>query len=110
MTSYKYQPLKTKHTPGPWEKDISGKNIQIYNSIGTLVVDKIARRERVSNESDDGKFSIIEISNAKLIEAAPVLLKSLYELTEYFKFMGKDPQFHEYTEALAAIKKATDAN
>lgn len=47
-------------------------------------------------------------ANAKLIAAAPKLLKALTGLTEYFAFMVKDPQFHEYNEAIAAIKEATE--
>ena len=100
---------KVSYTPGPWIVEQNSS----FNQIGDR---KIIRAEIPSKNLWDqicevtmptGLMGGSKEANAKLIAAAPELLKALQGLALYFEFMVKDPHFKEYVDAIEAIKKAT---
>lgn len=114
---------KVSHTPGPWKAElvtgynnnlvycrITSKNFEhpggiAYTSIPFSGKTK-KQKELAGIYASQGEQ--LAQWNAKLIAAAPDLLKTLQGLTAYFKFMVQDPQFKEYIDAIDAIKKATE--
>lgn len=105
--------METKHTKGTWivdEQQDSGETI-IRATDGTIV----ANLEVDFSESHNGQRQTDEIqANAKLIAAAPELLKALEELVKtaspHFYKLGVKKAFSELLiieEAKKAINKAT---
>ena len=86
-----------KHTPGPWYYVNYGGFFSIQSEDGYSDSDVLS--ESITDKAED---------NARLAAAAPELLEALNGLTEYFEWLIKDPNFHEYKKAKAAIKKATE--
>lgn len=83
----------SKHTPGPWSVDV---HRNVLGPDGKMVAFPCIQ---------DGQN---EVANARLIAAAPELLKSLIEILP----MAKDSLSHpnlsvEILDAIAAITKAT---
>lgn len=96
-----------KHTPGPWEVDI--------NKTGIVRASKYVRIEQVF-EVDNfisplGEGEIIRQgeANAKLIAAAPDMLRELTNLVSYCNAIGGQFEYsQELKNAISTIKKATE--
>lgn len=88
--------MKTKHTPGPWfvYSNPSRHDLKI---IGETIDIEVCQMN-VKND----------FANAKLIAAAPDLLKAARDLCGYFACMMEDINVKEYVNAVNAIKKATE--
>jgi hypothetical protein len=74
----------SKHTPGPWQLDISdSKDCRVINSHGSPVVDCC---------TEDSLLLAEEKGNARLIAAAPDLLRCLRDLERCVS--GQPVNFH----------------
>lgn len=95
--------MKTKHTPGPWElRRIKGK--RKFNRIAVKETGQlICAMFEAENE---------EISNARLIAAAPELLDALRELNQAWGQleMRSSDDHLLYKKCAAAIRKATEGD
>jgi hypothetical protein len=89
-----------QHTPGPWEVS----NLQSHVITNQCQRGAIAACH-VSDAVGDMKTAD---ANARLIAAAPELLKSLQELVRLCH-KGAESSFIDLSEAEAAIAQATDA-
>ena len=103
--------MKTKHTPGPWSEDkyvgVSNSPIVIVDKNGDVICDI---------DPDSPEYE----SNAKLIAAAPELLKAIEgflaivdeTMGVYGYHLNGDPapwgEFDEVYTAVSAYKKATE--
>lgn len=101
--------IKITPTPGPWyQSHLMDKKDGMYYTRVYDHKENIATIHWYPIDLGDGVTGTRREANAKLIAAAPELLKTLQGLTLYFEFMVKDPTFKEYVDAIEAIKKATE--
>jgi hypothetical protein len=94
--------MQTKHTPGPWHRNI--KPATHYNTIFA------GRNTHVTRLAVEGKSEEEVEANCALIVAAPDLLKTLREIVaavEVGEVDGYSPSGDWYKEARAALDKAT---
>lgn len=111
--------MNTKHTPGPWAWQNFG-NYRFLTAqhgmreiiIGSLAKEMPAETYPAMSNAETGRLEPVnpESPNAKLIAAAPDLLKALMELIDYIERSVSNPNFKdkELKDAEAAIKKATE--
>lgn len=100
--------MKTKHTPGPWAVDINTNHAHEAETVRGADNVRIAATYKIHDQRDDKKAAYFEArANARLIAAAPELLRAL-------EFAKNELHYHPATrnsEALevvrAAIAKAT---
>lgn len=94
-----------KHTPGPWHIHDYGNGVQ---DITAREIDGLScRPARVFGDALDEVYGPIAIANARLIAAAPNLLKALRSMLHRFNHLDVDPGKREAIEAgQAAIAKA----
>ena len=107
--------METKHTPGPWKAYSPSSNRLGNVPIGT---DNVTVAIVLTSSSAQDTELIVEktwYANAKLIAAAPDLLKALDELQYEVQMqcsIGSDPRFLKMLElwqnAKQAINKATN--
>lgn len=114
---------EVKHTPGPWELrytndgklELGGSTVQstgVYSSVGFgLVADVIYKKTNILGDSHKLQQETFE-ANAKLVAAAPELLKELMHLVRLLEPVEKNggldvPGLATLNGAREAIKKAT---
>ena len=102
------------HTPGPWVYCGCGKCGNVYApEAGSGGIDIARALDEYAPESHDtpAPNPQVKVANARLIAAAPDLLKALEALTDaYLTIPGMSglplPNAEAYHQALAAIRKA----
>jgi len=98
---------KAQHTPGPWR--VHDKH-QKFNPLILAGPDEAAKSillaEVRNNDSRLGKDEAR--SNARLIAAAPALLKALRAMTDAYAKAMKDAGVTHYPEALAVVRQARE--
>lgn len=102
----------TKHTPGPWEIcEHSWADTGIYTEGGGKRIAGLSIYDEAT-EKTQSKLEDQMLANAKLIAAAPDLLKALQELHHYTvnhkHLVGFIKFEHLKEQAEEAIKKATE--
>ena len=90
----------TKPTPGPWFVKHE------YNVFAEATGRLVASTGGHSSSVDGARVVAENVANARLVAAAPDLLNALEQCAAVMKAEGKGDDDAEYTNALAAIKKA----
>ncbi len=93
--------METKHTPGPWS--VSGNEIRKAEGIPMLLA--------TVNNSEGAKLNAYNYeANAKLIAAAPDLLRELQKAMQIIEGEYPADQLNDYgyDKMQAAVKKATE--
>ena len=102
----------SKHTPGPWNVYQNGVDIihphpsnPTCNYQGYIVASA-----NYSKDAETGLPTIEACANARLIAAAPDLLRTLQNMVTIFGVVNPEPikAFVAIEQALGAIKKATN--
>lgn len=92
--------MTSKHTPGPWETDRNnvhtGQIATIHHCLNNDWVEVWSENWPIDEAEQE--------ANARLIAAAPELLEALHRLVD-----ATDPETTGWSEAVAAIAKATGA-
>lgn len=100
------QMITTKHTPGPWTVGDSGLSVLKMNQPDP---DYLPRAQRVADVYQDQQFSEESRANAKLVAAAPDLLKAC-EQVKYLLAVARDhgygPQSPELQQAAVVVREA----
>ena len=109
--------METKHTPGPWKKAerLNGPWWHISADYGLTKTGSgrqaVACVHGVSKRQGESAYSEMFEANARLIAAAPDLLKALQRLVPINDIKAAPEAYaQEWHEALAAIVKATTPN
>jgi len=99
---------KFKHTPGPWKVKINAHPTTDGSSWGWVGQDKIRQLDEIPGVNVTWEEGRASEANAKLIAAAPDMLKALEFVREYFLKNDRTPYQHLAYELInSVIKKAT---
>jgi hypothetical protein len=103
--------METKHTPGPWKmaKYKATEDTQNHNIYGIAPDDgRIVTISTVYPISDDGQTGAESHCNARLITAAPAMLKALQQIVADYDYEKGNCKPHTLAgHAKRAIEQAT---